>query len=223
MRFNPLFARGRTLAAIALVGAVVGLALGVGLKITVLQSHGETTSHNETQRTTPEECAGFGIASFTELTSLDDLIRSTDVVVKGRITARSNAIDTFGPEGRSPVYSNHRFIFYTVDVLDVLVGDVSGESITLGMSFGEACLDPAHDYYLFMGREREKGELYVDDPGRFDNPAEYGLHGFGPQNVFPVESGVVRPLRRYPKLEQFHGISEDLFRNAVIESVARIR
>lgn len=202
MRFRPRFARGCILAAMALVGAVAGVGA------TMLRPHDAIPQ--------VADCNVFGgVADFVGASSLDDLLEEADVAIKARITKRSYTYDT---ETRTGVHPYRRIIFHTVDVLDVLVGDVSGKSVTFGVSFREVCLDPGDEFYLFLARNRETGNPFTQ------NPVEFGLHSFGPQNVFTVESGVVGQLEGFASraLEQYEG-PEESFRKAVIESAARVR
>ncbi|MCI0439068.1 MAG: hypothetical protein L0177_08040 [Chloroflexi bacterium] len=210
------------MAAIALVGAAAMLALGCATQ----QPDGDTQeaapSIDEMPRAVsaendvPANCNVFGVADFVGASSLDDLVEKADVVLKGRITRRSYTYDT---ETRTGVHPYRRLVFHTVDVSDVLVGEVRSPTVTFGVSFREGCLDPGDDeYYLFLARNQDTGNPFTN------NPAEFHLRRFGPQNVFAVESGVVRQLEgwRTRALEQFEG-PEDSFRNAVLESAARLR
>jgi hypothetical protein len=167
------------------------------------------------------------VAEFRQAESLEHLLSRADAVVKGRLVDWSGRTDKFGIENDPPHVYNHRFTVFEVEVLDVVVGEIRGETITLGMSFGEVCraVTMGDEYYLFMGQNREIGESYIDNPTSFDNPAEYGLRWFGPQNVFAVQSGVVGQLEGLGSriLEQYDGMPEESFRNAILEAAARSR
>jgi hypothetical protein len=174
----------------------------------------------------PPECSG-GVAEFRQAESLEHLLTRADAVVKGRLVDWSGRTDKFGIENDPPHVYNHRFTVFEVEVLDVLVGEIRGETITLGMSFGEVCraVTMGDEYYLFMGQNREFGESYLDNPTSFDNPAEYGLRRFGYQNVFAVQSGIINQLEGLGSriFAQYDGMPEESFRNAILEAAARSR
>jgi len=207
MRVPQFLTRSRNVIALTLVGVTAGLGLGLGLSI--LQAQGTPDSN-------PTECTGFGSADFVAAESVDDLVAKADLVVKGRIIGRSNRSDQWRVVTD---IESIRYLFYEVEVLDTLIGQEPGPTLTLGLPFGEVCLDPGREeYYLFVARAHPPSESYADDPEKGQNPAAYGLAWYGPQNVFTIKSGRVSPLQDTPWLEQYKGISEQDFAKAVLES-----
>ena len=158
-------------------------------------------------RMTAPECAGFGVADFVQAESLEQLLSKTGTVIKGRVTDRY--IDFGGPYGR-------RHIVYDIEVRDVLADEVVDPTVTLGINHAEVCLAPGdYEYYFFMARTPDPASGSADS----NNPARFTLPWYGTQNVFPIESGLIDSDFGFG-LEQYHGVTEQSFEDAVREAVS---
>ncbi|MBF8266675.1 MAG: hypothetical protein HW388_183 [Dehalococcoidia bacterium] len=200
---------------VPLMALVLGIA-GVVIAINSGGTEGSATGFTQEELAAGERCLdldtliedapGGTYGDYAGARSMQELVAWSPIIVRGTVVAQTGPVETTFPVRQPPVY-----VVSTVQVIEVLKGDLQESQITIGHMW-----DGSHPA-LPVGCEAMVFMREVDSPYGNDYTAING-----PQGEFAIALDQVSPMSpgRFDMTQQYRGMSKELFLHEVREAIA---